>query len=109
MRSSYFVTLQTTEQGLVDYEESANTMAKIFTDLFGDAEKIAQLTKGAELMSCHTEIDVSMTEEGLRGRAVIDMEADKKVPLDKKKLTELFKKSSTWPDCKVTKSAVPDD
>jgi hypothetical protein len=83
-------------------------MVNIFTSVFTDKAKIAALTKGAQLSGFHTELDVSQTEDGgLLGRAVVDIQAEVRVVLDKTKLSKELKHTAPWKNCKVEKRAVP--
>ena len=83
-------------------------MVNIFTSVLTDKAKIAALTKGAPLSGFHTELDVSQTEDGgLLGRAVVDIQAEVRVGLDKTKLSKELKHATPWKNCKVEKQAVP--
>ena len=103
MKTSYFVTLSTDE--CENYNTDSEVMANLFTDIFSDASKIAILTKNAELTGCHTEVDVSGGDL-LIGRAVVDLEAETRVQLDKTKLSHMMKNAAPWKNCKVEKRAV---
>jgi hypothetical protein len=100
LQSSFFVSLYA--PGPVAPEEY------IMQDLFTSKAKIAALTKGAPLSGFHTELDVSQTEDGgLLGRAVVDIQAEVRVGLDKTKLSKELKNAAPWKNCKVEKRAVP--
>lgn len=109
-KSSYYISLVTPEQfSAKEYHEQAGRMANVFTDVFTDTARIATLTKHAKLSACSTEVDVSTSEAGLMGRAVVDFEASARVPLDKTKLSQMLKALAPWKQCKVEKRAVPVD
>ena len=107
--SSFFVSLYA--PGPVAPEEyimQADRMVKIFTDTLTNKAKIAVLTRGASLSDFHIELDVSRTEDGgLLGRAVVDIQAEVRVGLDKTKLSKELKHAAPWKNCKVEKRAVP--
>ena len=108
-QSSFFVSLYA--PGPVASEEytmQAGRMVNIFTSVLTDKAKIAALTKGAPLSGFHTELDVSQTEDGgLLGRAVVEIQAEVRVGLDKTKLSKELKHAAPWKNCKVEKRAVP--
>ena len=89
-----------------DYTENAGKMANILTNLLADADKIAILTKNADVTKCHSEVDVLMEEGLLTGRGVVDIDCDVRVSVDKAKLGQMLKNASPWKACKVEKKAV---
>ncbi len=107
-KTSFFVSLSTSEHfDEKAYMEQAVVMANVFNSIFTDADKIAVLTKKVQLSSCHTEVEVSHSEGGLLGRAVVDFESEARVGLDKTKLSQMLKSAGTWADMKVEKRLVP--
>ena len=107
-KSSFYVSLCTTDPvSQEEYQLQADKMVSVFTDVFTDKSKIAKLTKSSPLESIHTELDVSAREGGgLQGRAVVEMSGPKRVGLDKPKLSQMFKESAPWKNCKIEKKAV---
>ena len=58
-------------------------MAEIFDSIFMDRGVIGKLTKAATLSACDTEVEVSMGESGLVGRAVVELTSESRVQIDK--------------------------
>jgi len=107
-KTSFFISLSTPEQFDAEaYTEQAGRMANVFNNIFADADKIAVLTRKVLLSSCHTEVEVSHSENGLLGRAVVDIESEARVGLDKTKLSQMLKSAGLWSDMKVEKRLVP--
>ena len=107
MKTSYLVTVATTDDITEAYEEASGRMAAALTSTFASAERVAAITKGAELASCHTEAEVSMLDGSLIGKAVIDMESESKVAIDKTKMSKFLRDELPW-KIKVEKRAFVD-
>ena len=105
MKTSFYVSLSTTEWRDT-YQQEAGHMANVFVDILSDTAKIAMLTKNAELSGCHSDIDVGLDDDKLIGRAVIEFEAEKRVTLDKTRLSQMLRSAAPWKNCKVEKRAV---
>ena len=106
-KTSFFVSLSTPQTfDAAEYREQASLMANVFISIFADPEKMRVLTKKVPLTCCHTEVEVSQ-QDGLIGRAVVDLESDVRVGLDKTKLSQMLKSSAAWPEMKVEKRLVP--
>ena len=105
MKTSFFIQLTTAFHCLEEdqYNDEADTMVNVLKSVLTDAERMAELTK-AEITSCHSEIDVTQAAT-LVGRALVDIEADKKVQIDKTKLSAMFRKVAPW-KIKIEKRAV---
>ena len=109
MHKTFYVTLYTPE-ATEEYSSNANTMLGVFRDVFMDKSKIAVLTKGVEIQSFETEVEVSACEEGgLIGRALVDIESRDRIGLDKQKLSQMLKASAPWKICRVEKRLVPEE
>ena len=105
----YYVSINT-RANPKDYDHDAAIMKEIFTSIFLDEASIAALTKNVQLRKHHTEVEISLVDDCLVGKAVIDMESVEGNPLlDKRKLSALVKTMSPWPDCKVEKKVVDID
>ena len=107
-KSIYYVSLfapKVTE----DYYDNAATMVSVMEAVFVPRDRIASFTKAAKLDACHTELEVALLEDGLIGRAIIEMDAAQKVALDKTKLSNALKSLAPWVGCKVEKRAVEAD
>lgn len=105
---SFYIALSTSAVFSADeYEREAGNMLNLLTSVFSDAEQLAVITKDASLLQCHTNIEVSQSDNGLVGKAVIDLECEGKVTLDKAKLSQILKKDVSWPDVKLEKRLVP--
>ena len=108
LKTSFFVTV-VVQDSINDYKTEAQTMKGVLMNIFTDSVHIAEVTKQAELQSCHTEIEISVTPyENLVARSVIDMEAENRVQIDKSALTKLIRKAVPWKNVKIEKRAVPD-
>ena len=106
-KTSFFVPLTTPETfSAEDYPEQALLMANVFHSIFADAEKVRVLTKKVPLTCCHTEVEITQNG-GLVGRAVVDLESQVRVGLDKTKLSQMMKSSAAWSEMKVEKRLVP--
>jgi hypothetical protein len=108
LKTSFFVTV-VVQDSINDYKTEAQTMKGVLMNIFTDSVHVAEVTKQAELQSCHTEIEISVTpDENLVARSVIDMEAENRVQIDKSALTKLIRKAVPWKNVKIEKRAVPD-
>ena len=107
MKSTYYVAVHTMETyDEIRYKLESEELQRVLRDVFCDERTIGTLTKGAAI-SCHTEAEIATTpESGLIGRCVVELEADKRVQLDKAKLTALLKKKLNLPNLKVEKKSV---
>jgi phosphohistidine phosphatase SixA len=108
--TSFFICLSTSDtfEG-EEYTKQAGRMSNIFTEIFTNSEKILLLTHKAPLTGCHTELDVSQDETGLKCAAVVDFTSSKKVTIDKTKLSKMLKAEGKWSNMKVEKKVVPEE
>lgn len=108
MKNTYFVGVNTFEFfGPEEYSVEAGKMANLLKDTFADRDKLAIITKQAELTGANIEAEVAYcSERGLVGRCVLDLESDKRTTLDKTKMTSLLRSASAWPNMKVEKRVV---
>ena len=107
MKSTYYVVLHTNEKCSADeYAAAAERAAGVMEKVFGDASSISAFTRAAALTECHSEMEISHSENGIVGKCVMEMEAPSKVVLDKAKLTATVKGLAAWPDLKVEKRSV---
>lgn len=106
-KTCYFISLSTAEGFSVEaYTQEAGMMANVFASIFTDTAKIAALTKNARLNGSHAEVDVAQPDGKLVGRAVLEFDADERVPLDKTRLSQMLKSAAPWKSCKVEKRAL---
>lgn len=109
-KTSFFICLSTTDTfNEEEYAEQAGQMSNLFTEIFTDVEKISHLTNNAQLLKCHTELDISQDEVGLKCAAIVDFQCSKKVTLDKTKLSKMLKAGSTWSNMKIEKKAFQEE
>jgi uncharacterized membrane-anchored protein YjiN (DUF445 family) len=108
MKTGFLVSLSTTDWSDA-YEVEAGKMANLITDIFTDTDKIASLTKKAEIAECTSEVEVKREEDRLMGRVVVEIEAEGRVTLDKSKLSQFVRSASPWKNCKVEKRALETD
>ncbi len=108
-KTTFFVSVLASDGDEESYAYNAPEMADMFRGIFTNVTKIAALTRRAALNGCHTEVDVSQTEQGLLGRAVVDFESEGRVTMDKTKLSQLVKAASPWKQLKIEKRLVPED
>ena len=109
MKTSFFVAVHTGEQCTEElYNDQSEIMNSLLCGILTDIDKIGVLTKQAALSSCHSEVSVCFSDGSVLGRAVVDMESDARVTLDKAKLSSFVKAAAPWKDVKVEKRLVPE-
>lgn len=89
-----------------EYSTQAGTMLHILSSVFNDVDKMKVLLGKCNAESVHTEAEVSQDENGLIGKAVVDILAETKVSLDKSKLSAMLKALSPWEHVKIEKRGV---
>ena len=107
-KQTFLIALTTTEipASETEYSIGAAKMAEIFDSIFMDRGVIGKLTKAATLSACHTEVEVSMGESGLVGRAVVELTSESRVQIDKGMLSRVMRKAAPWEGVKVEKQVV---
>lgn len=108
-KQSFLITVTTKEKySGNDYKEQTGRMLNVFTDIFTDAAQIASITKNAPLTASNLELEISQPlNETLRAIAVLDVECEKRVILEKNKLTALFKSlAPKWAGLKLEKRSL---
>ena len=107
-KQTFLIALTTTEipASETEYSIGAAKMAEIFDSIFMDRGVIGKLTKAATLSACHTEVEVSMGESGLVGRAVVELTSESRVQIDKGMLSRVMRKAAPWGGVKVEKQVV---
>lgn len=113
MKQSYLITFLTKDHFYDDdYQNAAGQLVNLFSEIFTNKEHIATLTKSAPLTAFNTELEVTQpASDGLTGTAVVDMECETKVQIDKTKLSALVKKLSKnapWESVRIEKRAITD-
>ena len=95
-----------------DYHEAAGTLLNLLSSILSDREAIKVLTHNSVLTHTKSDIEVSLEEGELVAKAVVDMQGDPKVKLDKAKFTKMAKghrDADRWPAMKIVKKAVAPD
>ena len=89
-----------------EYEsEAAEAMGEFMRGILTDPSSTAVLTKKAFASAMHSEIDVSLIDGNtMQARAVIDLDAETRVPLEKTKLTQSVRK--VYPDARIEKRQI---
>ena len=116
MRSTYFIIVKTGEQCEVEqYTEQAELLLSLTREVLTDMQKLRVLTKYNDIQSIHLDIEASIDLDedtkglGLVTRTVVDIEASKKVGLDKKSLTQFLRThhlAENWKGLQVEKRLV---
>ena len=110
MKSSYYIACHTKRKcSPEEYIAEAETLTKLFEELFLDADKIESMTHTEDITSCHTEVQVTHEESGLVGKCVVDIVAAGRVQLDKGRLSTFLKSNSHWPTMRIEKKGVYSD
>lgn len=109
MRSTYYVAINVNEvYSLADYEVESGLITSALSELFTDKATIGALTRDAELTTSNCECEVTQEDEsGLRVKCVFDFDAEKRVTLDKGKLTSAIRSGlRPYPKMKIEKRQV---
>lgn len=111
MLSSYFIEINTGQDyARADYDQAAGRLAALLVSVLSDRETMDTLTHMAPRETCSSEIEISLEDSQLLGRAVVDIVSSERVKLDKGALTKLFRNheiSKAWPGMRVAKRHVP--
>lgn len=116
MRSTYFITVKTGEDhSPAEYAEKAPLLDQLVQEILTDSSKMRVLTKYVDMESVHLDVEVSMEldEEtkgvGMLARTVVDITSEKKVSIDKAKLTRFMRShalAKNWNSLAVEKRQV---
>jgi hypothetical protein len=74
-----------------DYYDKANMIASAMHDVLATRESLSDLTNNTLLTVSHAECDIELEENTLSGTALVDIEADYTVLLNKPIMTKLFR------------------
>jgi len=108
MRSNYWITVETTNEQQ-DYYEAAEGLQRLSQALFGNTEAVLQLTRQAAISETNADFEVTQLDDlRVRLQGVLEIEAPKKVPLDKTALTNMARIKHTGGTIKVTKRVLDD-
>lgn len=106
----FFVSLRTPEKySEEEYNIQAGKMLNVLQSVLHDVDKMYMMLGKSKAESVHTEAEVSQDEEGLVGKAIVDVKAESKVTLDKSKLSSFLKSQAPWDTVKVEKRSVQVD
>ncbi|AUD57289.1 hypothetical protein [Pleurochrysis sp. endemic virus 2] len=109
-RSIFFVSVRTsTPCDFETYRTMAGEMLNTLQSVFCDAESVQAITKHVPLASCHSEVEISYENESVVGKVVVEIDSEKRVNLDKPKLSALLKAACPWPSLRVEKRVVAQD
>ena len=110
MKTSYYIACYTKCKCTPEeYEEEAEKLKALFTQLLTDTDRVYAMTHTEKLTSVHSELQVSHESAGLVGKCVVDIEAPERVQLDKSRLSVFLKANSRWPSMRVEKKGVFSD
>jgi len=92
MKTSYYIACYTKCKCTPEeYEEEAEKLKALFTQLLTDTDRVYAMTHTEKLTSVHSELQVSHESAGLVGKCVVDIEAPERVQLDKSRLSVFLK------------------
>lgn len=107
MRSTYLITVATGEKctSEEEYAIEAGKLIILLQSLFQDPKHYKVWLK-AEPQSMAVEAEVTHSENGVLGTCAVDIDAERKVYIDKTKLSNEVKSlAPAWPFVKITKQA----
>lgn len=85
----------------------SSRMATLLTSVLMDKTKLSILTKGAKLSACDSEVEVSFEEGQVCGRAVVTLEGEGRIVIDKGALGKQLKGNEhAFEVMKIEKQAV---
>jgi hypothetical protein len=111
MLSSYYLELRTgTSYDEDEYDAAAGRLISMLASVLSSDSHVSALTHAAPRESCHSEIEVSLDENELIAKAVVDVVAQDAVKFDKAKFTKIIKaqaQTEEWKTLKIHKRQVP--
>lgn len=109
MRTTYFIGFQAVcdTSSTEVYEENAGQVIHMLQSIFQDESCVAQLIKSAAVEAVSMDVRASdCNSEGVYIEAVLDIDAEKRVMLDKSKLSLLVKSNAHCPILKIEKRMI---
>ena len=109
MLSTYFLEVSTgAAYGVEEYDAAAGRLVNALVEILSDTENINMLTGNAERASCHSEVEVNLSNGELAAKVVVDIAAEAPVKFDKAKWTKMLKTTAyEWKKIKTNKRQVP--
>jgi hypothetical protein len=79
-----------------DYYDKANMIASAMHDVLATREALSDLTNDTHLTVAHAECDIELEGNTLSGTALVDIEADDTVLINKPNMTKMFRARLTY-------------